>query len=87
MKKFNSIINYALLPLIIIILWETVTRLKIFPAVILPPLETVFKSFVEQLKSGQLPADIAISMQRVLEGYLISAVSGITLDGDFRKST
>ena len=79
MKKFTNFMNYAILPLLILILWETVTRLKLFPAVILPPLATVLKSFLAQLQSGQLLADIAISMQRVLVGYLIAIGLGVTL--------
>lgn len=79
MKKLSSFINYAILPLLILILWETVTRLKIFPAVILPPIGAVLKSFVEQLQSGQLVADIAISLQRVLVGFLIAVVLGVTI--------
>lgn len=79
MKKVGSIINYILLPVFIIALWETVTRLHLFPAVILPPIEMVAKSFIEQLKSGQLIGDISISIQRVLIGYLIAVVLAVAL--------
>lgn len=78
-NRFSALINYLLLPLIILLYWETVTRLQLVPPVLLPSLETVAKSFRDQLASGQLTADIAISMQRVLEGYLISVLLGITL--------
>lgn len=79
MKKLGSIINYTIVPIMIIILWETVTRLKLFPAVILPSIETVVGSLVEQLGSGQLISDISISIQRVLAGYLIAAVMAVVL--------
>ena len=79
MKKLGTIINYILLPVIIIAAWEAVTRMKLFPPVILPSLEKVVKSFGDQLNSGQLAADIGISVQRVLEGYLIAIVLAVTL--------
>lgn len=79
MKKFKILINYITLPLIIIVLWETVTRLGVFPEVLLPPLGNVIRSFLEQLRSGQLAADISISIQRVLQGYLVAVLLGITL--------
>jgi sulfonate transport system permease protein len=79
MKKLGTILNYLILPIMIVILWETVTRFKVFPAVILPPIGMVVRSFIDQFKSGQLLADLAISIQRVLEGYSISVVLGVTL--------
>lgn len=79
MKKSMTAINYLLLPIIILVIWETFTRLKLFPAVLLPPLEAVMISFVNQVRSGQLAADVAVSIKRVLQGYSIAVVLGITL--------
>lgn len=45
----------------------------------LPPIKLVVKSFVEQLQSGQLLDDISISLQRVVEGYAISSLLGVSL--------
>jgi sulfonate transport system permease protein len=79
MKKLMTAINYLLFPMIILIIWETFTRLKLFPAILLPPLEAVIISFADQVKSGQLAADVSISIKRVLQGYSIAVVLGVTL--------
>jgi len=78
--KINTrTINYLALPILVLIFWESVTKLKLVPVSMLPPIEMVIESFIEQLQSGQLLNDITISLQRVLIGYTISAVLGIGL--------
>lgn len=79
MRKFTGNLNYIILPVLVIVLWETFARLKIFPAVLLPSPEMVIRSLMDQLKSGQLITDASISIQRVLVGYFISVVFGVTL--------
>lgn len=79
MKNFVNKLNYILLPVLILVLWQATTRIGLFPPVILPAPIEVFNSFTDQLQSGQLIADISISMQRVLEGYFISVFAGISL--------
>lgn len=71
--------NYIALPVIIFLAWWLVTKNNIFPAAILPSIESVSKSFLEQLKSGQLIGDITISLFRVIKGFAIAAVLGVTL--------
>lgn len=72
-------INISILPILILILWIIATNLELFSAAILPSISTVFDSLKSQLNSGQLWKDISISLVRVLEGYLIAAILGITL--------
>jgi len=78
-NKFGTIINYALLPIIILLVWWLVTRNKIFPSAILPSIGTVVNSFISQLQSGQLLTDIGTSLSRVIKGYLVASFLGITL--------
>lgn len=77
--KICNYINIGTLPVIILALWIIVTKLELFSPAILPSISTVFDSFKSQLSSGQLIKDIGISLLRVVEGYLIAAVLGITL--------
>lgn len=77
--KVFEYINITILPILILVLWVTATSLELFSPAILPSISTVFDSLKSQLDSGQLIKDISISLIRVLEGYLIAAVLGISL--------
>lgn len=78
-KVIPDYINISILPILILVLWIVATNLELFSPAILPSISTVFDSLKSQLDSGQLVKDISISLIRVLEGYLIAAVLGITL--------
>jgi sulfonate transport system permease protein len=75
----REIINYITFPILIIIVWEFITRHKIVPAILLPSIESIIKSFVSQIKTGQLEADLYASLIRVLKGYSIAVVLGISM--------
>ncbi|ADL53170.1 ABC transporter permease [Clostridium cellulovorans] len=77
LKSIVKYINYIALPVIIVLAWNYVTKNEIFSSAILPSISTVLLSFKTQLISGQLIGDATISLKRVVEGYLISAVLGI----------
>jgi sulfonate transport system permease protein len=77
--KIGGFINSAALPIIIFVVWWIVTKNELFPSAILPSIETVGRSFISQIKSGQLIEDISISLFRVIKGYLAAAIFGITL--------
>ncbi|MFW2499851.1 ABC transporter permease [Clostridium diolis] len=78
-KTIFSYINIAILPILILTAWITATRLELFSPAILPSIPTVLDSLKSQLNSGQLIKDISVSLTRVVEGYMIAAVLGITL--------
>jgi ABC-type nitrate/sulfonate/bicarbonate transport system permease component len=54
-------------------LWELVARAELVNPLVAPPLSKVLGVFVELLWSGQLPAQIAVSMKRALLGYFLAA--------------
>jgi sulfonate transport system permease protein len=64
-------------PVIVIIIWQTITVLNVFPPIILPPPEAVLRNFMNQIQSGLLFSDLFISMSRVIKGYLIGVSLGI----------
>lgn len=78
-KKVFGYINIAILPILILTAWIAATKLELFSPAILPSIQTVLDSLKSQLNSGQLIKDISVSLTRVVEGYMIAAVLGITL--------
>ena len=79
----NTVIRKTILalviPVIIITIWFYTTTYMAIPKGILPTIPDVGQTFLEMLKSGQLESDIAVSISRVLKGYCISVVLGVTL--------
>ncbi|MBP2625476.1 MAG: aliphatic sulfonates transporter permease protein SsuC [Firmicutes bacterium] len=78
LKTLKNVINYISFPILILIIWEIVVRLKIVPLMILPSIESIADTFIDEATSGQLLADVTISLRRVMEGYLIAVVLGIS---------
>ncbi|MGL5379593.1 ABC transporter permease [Clostridium sp.] len=79
LRKILKILNLILLPIIIIVLWIINDKLQIWPETILPTLKSVGNTFLELLKSGVLINDIKISLFRVVQGFIIASLLGITL--------
>lgn len=77
-QAFLKVLNYLTFPLLILIVWETSTRLELFPAAILPSIEAVIRAFWELLENGDLLRDLSISLNRVVQGYSLAVVIGIT---------
>ena len=79
----NTVIRKTILalviPVIIITIWFYTTTYMVIPKGILPTIPDVGQTFLEMLKSGQLENDIEVSISRVLKGYCISVVLGVTL--------
>ena len=79
----NTVIRKTILalviPVIIIMIWFYTTTYMVIAKGILPSIPDVGQTFLEMLKSGQLENDIAVSISRVLKGYCISVVLGVTL--------
>ncbi len=69
--------------LILLIIWTLVTKLGIFNAYVLPSPTKVMDSFFRMLESGELFADIIISMMRVLKGFFIAFILAFVI-GTFR---
>ncbi|MBP2032953.1 sulfonate transport system permease protein [Clostridium algifaecis] len=78
-KLTKEIVNYVLFPILILITWELISKLKIVPSILLPSIGDVIKSFISQIKSGQLINDLTTSLIRVFKGYFIAVILGITM--------
>lgn len=81
MKKDLSrkIVLGFVIPIIIVVLWFYVTTYGSIPTGILPSIPRVGNTFNEMIQSGQLQQDLLVSLSRVVKGYLVSAIFGITL--------
>lgn len=66
-----------LVPLVLLGLWQLVTATGAIPAYRLPPPASVVTAAVEMARTGELGLSIAISVQRVLLGFLCGAVVGL----------
>ena len=78
MKNKSEYIKF-ILPLLIIFFWFIFTYTGKVPPTSLPSLSAVKDTFIEMLKSGQLSNDLSLSLRRVLAGFFISSVLGISL--------
>jgi sulfonate transport system permease protein len=75
----NKIPSFALgliVPVLVFLAWIIVTETGRVPSLILPKLTVVIREIGYQLTEGTLKKDIAISLGRILKGYLLAAVVG-----------
>lgn len=79
MKLYKRILIGLIVPLIVVVLWVWATGTGKIPTSLLPTPEMVKDAWIDMTGSGQLQEDLWISIQRVLKGYLLAAVLGITL--------
>lgn len=69
--------------LILLVLWSIVTKFGIFNSYVLPSPAKVLTSFLKMLETGELFADISISLIRVLKGFGIAFIFAFVI-GTFR---
>lgn len=69
----------AILPLAILAFWQTLIVLDVIPSYRLPSPEQVILAGVDLHNRGQLTIHIAISVQRVLLGFVIGSIVGLTI--------
>jgi len=66
-------------PLVLLVGWQVVSGAGWVPARKLPPLTTVWRAAVEVSLNGQLGDGLAVSMRRMLVGFVIGAAVGASL--------
>src|SRR4051812_25427051 len=65
------LIRALAVPLILIALWEALSRLGVFNPLILPAPSRVLIRWIAYAKGGGLPRDAGPSLSRVMVGFLI----------------
>lgn len=66
-------------PLILLLIWEALSRSERIDPIFWPPPSTLWGTFTDLVSDGTLIDDIRVSTLRILGGFLIGAVPGIAL--------
>lgn len=77
--RFSDWLLAWLLPLAALALWALAARFEWIAPQVLPPPEAVALTFKESLMSGELWANLQVSLIRVLAGFAVGLVGGLTL--------
>jgi sulfonate transport system permease protein len=81
MKKFGVWLKENILalavPVILLAVWETASRLGWVRVTLLPPPSAIFTVLVDLLKSGEIFTNLGVSILRVAQGFLIGATLGV----------
>jgi sulfonate transport system permease protein len=75
------VVGGLVLPVLILVVWQIVTTNGFVEPYRLPTPESVFTAGVELAQRGELWTHIAISVQRVLLGFVIGSVVGLAAAG------
>lgn len=68
-----------IVPVVLLVLWEIVTRRELFSSLLLVPPKIVIESFKELTVSGELFNHLIISLARVFAGFLLGSLVGFLL--------
>lgn len=79
LRKLAHLAQYLGLTCILLALWHILSALGYIKPIVLPRPSQVALTFWELLRSGDMPRHIGISILRVLEGFGIAALLGLTL--------
>lgn len=78
-NKALQAIEYVGLLVVLICVWQAASSTGILNPITLPSPATILNTFITLIKKGTLQKNLLISSQRVLTGYVISAISAIIL--------
>ena len=79
MKGGASQMNGAIALLAVMAAWEIVARIGLLNPLLFPPLSRILGSFFSLIASGEIPGQIASSMERAASGYFLAAAVFIPL--------
>ncbi len=75
----ESKLNGLIVLLVVIPIWELVSRLALVNPLFFPPISKILKSFFLLVLSGDIPYQILLSLKRAAAGYLLAAAVFIPL--------
>ncbi|MEI6205416.1 MAG: ABC transporter permease [Desulfuromonadales bacterium] len=73
-KRFGYSLTSLMVVFLFFVLWEALPRAGIVQAMFVPPVSAVFNALISLAGSGELFANISISLQRVFAGFGLSIV-------------
>lgn len=78
-RRAVRIVGGAVLPLLLLVAWQTVSTTGLVPTSMVPSPLMVVEAAIDLAQRGQLGLYIAISTQRVLIGFAIGSLIGLAL--------
>ncbi len=78
-SRVRRVLRSAIVPLIVVAAWEALSRSGVINPMILPSPTAVLRRWIDYAKSGELPADAASSLYRVMMGFLIGTVLALPI--------
>jgi sulfonate transport system permease protein len=78
-KRWWPIVGGLIVPAVLLLVWWAITEFGDIPAYRLPSPADVAKAAADLAATGQLYRDVAISTQRVLQGFALGSVIGVVL--------
>lgn len=67
------------IPVIVIVLWELVTRAGLLDPRFFPPLSDIVVTAVDELVNGRLGLDLVLTLQRLVVAFALAAVLGVAI--------
>lgn len=78
-KGLQSIILGSIFPIILVLVWELLSRIGIFPSYQLPAPSAIFQTVMGMAQDGFLWSHISITVYRVFVGFILGTVAAVTL--------
>ncbi|WP_112182421.1 MULTISPECIES: ABC transporter permease [Paraliobacillus] len=78
-KRSQTIILGSILPVILLIFWELLSKAGVFPSYQLPAPSIIFLTILEMGQTGELWGHIGITVYRVFAGFVIGTLVAILL--------
>ncbi|RDW15559.1 ABC transporter permease [Oceanobacillus chungangensis] len=78
-KNVEHIVLGSIIPIILLIVWEILSRLEVFPAYMLPAPSVVLGTIVGLGQDGSLWGHIGITTYRVLAGFVLGTAVAVVL--------
>ncbi|WP_377887860.1 ABC transporter permease [Alkalihalobacillus sp. R86527] len=87
--SLHPILIGSILPLLLLVVWESLSRFGVLPSYLLPAPTVIFSTIVDLGADGSLFGHIGITLYRIFLGFLLGAVAALLLGsfvGIYRKA-
>lgn len=67
------------IPIVVLVLWEVVTRAGLLDRRFFPPLSNILTMAVDELVNGTLGLDVVLTLQRLLVAFALAVILGVAI--------
>src|SRR5699024_1650080 len=78
-REFHPIILGSILPIILIVVWEVLSRFEVFPSYQLPAPTAIITTIKQMAQDGTLLGHVGITTYRVFLGFILGTIVAIIL--------